>query len=287
MRIDLVLGSVLVLSALHPVAAQISEKEAIAQVKAATKAQVKAFKQNAAAALTTLDASLDTLDDLLTESTDAATVASQFTGMAIEYMASINEAYVGAKSLVADAASLSLDALADGGDLQGLYPEDFSYGSGGALDKARAQLQHVGIKSRDAAQKRLAKSAALAEKVAHVAITCRLDFPQRANPQAVNQGDSPVVSQACTLDVVVGVSDLDVADDGILLFAGATAETGTDVTVGYTGPAFASEIATTDPDPGTGRFLGVFTSLPEGGYAVFANQTASFPHPGVGEIGVR
>lgn len=280
----LVAALTLLAGAAAPASAQLSEKEAIQQVKDASKAQPKAFKQNAAAALTTLDANLQTVEGLLTEGSDAATVGSQVASMAIVYMTSLNDAAASAKAFVEASATLALESLADGGDLQGLFPDDFSYGGGGVLDKHRAALTKAGSKSRDAATKRIAKAAAKAEKVANIAIQSELRFPTRNVPAAVNQGDSVGLAQTATIDIIVAASDLDSGNDGLLAFGGSTGTDGTGVDVTY----FTVGINESDEtSPVDGRWAIVFQGLHEGGYVVSAKQATDGTFHSVGEIGVR
>ena len=287
MRTPLALALIAVLlSVASPASAQLTEKEAVKQVKDSSKSQVKAFKQNAAAALGTLDANLKTVEDLITESSDAAVLMSQIANMGQEYMESLNEAFAGAKSLVDSAAALALDALADGGDLQGLFPEELHYGSGGVLDKNLAALVKAGMKSRDAAVKRIAKANAKAEKEANIAITFELRFPTRTEVFAIAQGGLLSLAQTTTIDVIFGASDLDAAADGVLFFAGETDDDG-DVTVDYFNATGGFDSATSAPSPGTLRFAGFFTGLEEGGYVVDAKQGTDSTFHSVGEIGIR
>jgi len=268
-----------------PATAQLTEKEAVKQVENVSKAQIKSFKQNCAAALGTLDANLATFEAQFDENSTAADLGQLVGGMAFEYMTALNDAWSDAKDLVEFATTVALDDLGNGEDLDGLYPLDLYYGGGGVLDKNRAALVKAGMKSRDAAVKRLKKTAAKAEKVAHITLTFVLVFPTRPNAVAIDQDGNGEVAHTATLDVVVTASDLDAQNDGVLV-AGGQAGFESDVTVGYLtqGITESTDVA---PQPGTLRFGALFEGLPEGGYVVFERQGDDGAQDTVVEIGLR
>ena len=149
LRSSSLLAGLVALLFAHPAVAQVTEKEVIAEVKAAGKAQLKAFKQNIAAALSTLDANLKGAEALLAEDADAITVGAHCGNTAIVFITTLNEDFAQAKAFV---------------DVE-------------------------------------------------------LRFPSR--PEAISINDETLVSAArgVTLDVIVSASDMDVPDDGVLIFA--------------------------------------------------------------------
>jgi hypothetical protein len=268
-----------------PAVAQVTEKEAVKQVEATSKVQLKAFKQNAAAALATLDASLKGLEATLPEDAEAAEVCAIVGSAASEFLATLNDAADDAKAVVDFAAKDAMNAIADGADLEGLYPEALYYGGGGVLDKHRAAVTKAGAKSRDAAVKRLAKTATKLEKVASIALGFELRFPTRPNAIAITQGGLGGLAHTATLDLIVSASDLDLQDDGALFLAGQ-AGFESDVELNFSTTGVDDSIDAT-PSPGTLRIQALFQSLPENGYVVGCRQGDDGAQGDTGEIGVR
>lgn len=271
----------------NPLSAQLTDKQAVAEVKTASKSQLKAFKQNGAAALGTMDATLKTIEGLLTSSSDVTTVASQVANAAIIFMTTMNDDYFNALDTPPQTAALALQSLANGSDLNGIYPKDLYFGTGGVLDAHRKSMAAAAGKVRDAAIKRLAKTAALAEKVAGIALIVELELPSVVDANELNQNDLLGFSERSRFDVILSASKLGTANDGVLVIAGATDNTNLDVNVEFDGPdgSFGSDVVT--PDAGNGRFTGFFSGLAEGGYGVAAKQGSALAFDAVGEIGLR
>jgi hypothetical protein len=269
----------------HPAVAQTTEKEVVAQVKSAAKVQLKAFKQNMAAALSFMDANLTGIENLMNEDSDALTVGSQCASVSIVFMTALNEDFEAAKGFIEGTASLALTDLADGGELDGQFPKDCYLGVGGLLDTSRAQLVKAGLKARDAAIKRLRKTAGKAEKIANIGICFDLMFPTRVGASCINDGAGLGVAQGVTLDFVLSASDMDVLGDGLLAFGGATEASDVDVSVGY----FVG-IDNSDDDeitPTDDRFTAVFQNVAEGGAIVHAKQGTGGTFHDMAAIGVR
>jgi hypothetical protein len=268
-------------------AAQISDKQAVAEVKTTSKAQIKAFKQNGAAALGTLDAALKSAEAQLGPASDLSTVTTQVGTAAITFVSTMNTDYANAIDLTASAAMQALVALANGGNLTGLYPKDLYFGTGGVLDAHRKSMAAAALKLRDAARKRLAKTQALAEKQAGLGLIVEVDLPTVADAHTVNQDDNFGFGERSRFDVVVSASKLDTAHDGVLIIAGSTDNTDDGVSVGFDGPNGSTNSVDATADVSTGRFLALFTGEPEGGYGVWAKQGTNEAFDAVGEIGIR
>jgi hypothetical protein len=267
-------------------AGESAEKEAVAQVKAAAKLHLKAFKDSGKAALTTLDANLKSAEALLSETSEPEETAELMAARAIVFMNALTEAYESAAGLVDSAASVALLALEDGGDLQGLYPEALYYGNDGLLDDFRADLLQAGEKVMKSARKRIAKFAKLAEKEAGIALTFHIFFPHSREGRMVNPGELTGFGQEPRLDVVVAGSALDTADDGHLVISGVTDSDSDPVALGFSGPEGSSDSDSSGVDADN-RFLVVFgPALPEGGYAVWADQGTGTLDDSAG-IGIR
>jgi hypothetical protein len=267
--------------------AQITEKQAVAQVKTTSKAQIKAFKQNGAAALATLDAALKSAESQLAPASDVGTVTTEVGNAAIAFVSTMNADYVNAIDLTDSASMQALVSLANGGSLNGLYPKDLYFGTGGVLDAHRKSMEAAALKLRDSARKRLAKTQSLAEKKAGISLIVEVELPTVLDARTVNQTDDFGFGERSRFDVLVSASKLDTAHDGVLIIAGSTDNTDDGVSVGFDGPNGLSDDVGATPDPGTGRFLGFFTSVPEGGYGVWAKQGTNEAFDAVGEIGVR
>jgi hypothetical protein len=287
LSIRVLAASLSLLTLAQAAAAQITDKQAVAQVKLTSKAQVKAFKQNGAAALGTLDAALKSAEAQLGPGSDVGTVTSQVGTAAITFVSTMNTDYANAIDLTDSAAMQALVSLANGGNLNGLYPKDLYFGTGGVLDAHRKSMATAALKLRDAARKRLAKTQTLAEKQAGIGLIVEVDLPTVVDARTVNQDDEFGFGERSRFDVVVSASKLDTANDGVLIIAGATDNTDDGVSVGFDGPSSVTDSAGVTPDPSTGRFLAFFTSQPEGGYAVWAKQGTNEAFDAVGEIGIR
>jgi hypothetical protein len=266
------LGSLLLVPLLAISAAgQTSEKETVAAVKAAAKVQLKAFKTLGKAALTSLDSSLDVFEVGLSDASAVNTTVTAVGTAAVTFLNNLRAAFLSAAGQVDTATSEALTALENGGDLEGLYPEELYFGTGGTLDDFRADLLKAATKLADSARKRLAKTVKLAEKEAGLGITFQLFFPPRRDASGVNTDGSFFADYEPRLDFVLAGSRLDTATDGMLLISGVT-DIPSDVTLGYFSPE--STIEGADFEVGIeGRFLGSFGfSLPEGNYVAWALQ---------------
>jgi hypothetical protein len=259
------------LVAVLPAVARASDKQALKEVKQSSKAQLSILKKGGKAALAALDANLDSFEDGLTATTTATSVANALALPSIVFVDAVDEARETALAITQDAAANALDDLADGGDLQGMYPAKFYDGTkGGVVDKHRAKVDKIVAKLQKKAVKRLGKTVKLAAKRSGVGASFLLRLGTDEAVAAVNQGTAVGVALGPRLDIVVTTSKLDVANDGVLVASGTTDATGDDVDVGYL-YSIASSGATVDSPTG-GRFSGTFTSLHEGNYAVYAKQ---------------
>jgi hypothetical protein len=267
-------------------AGQTTEKETVAVVKAAAKLQLKAFKTLGKAALTSLDSSLEVLELGLSDASPVNTTVPAVAASAAVFLDSLHDAFVLAEEQVDDATAQALTALQNGGDLQGLYPVDLYYGTGGTLDDFRADLLKAATKLAEGARKRLAKTVKLAEKQAGLGLTFQVFFPPTREGSLVNPGGQVSLPLEPRLDLVVAGSRLETASDGMLVIGGVTTITGFDVSLGYFGPEGSSDFADFAVSV-DGRFLGSFgASLPEGGYAAFAAQGTG-THDDAAGIGIR
>jgi len=276
------------LFAAPPAAAQISEKQAVAQAKSALKGQLGVLKGSGKAALATLNATLKLLEQTLSPATDATTFTSQVAVATITCVTGINEAYEQASGLFDASTVLALQAVADGGDLEGLYPLDFYAGAGGLRDTGHAQLLKVVAGLQAQALKRLAKTIKLAEKESALGLTVRLRLPVDPAESASNPTGGLSAGLAGRIDLLLAGSSLELQDDGLIVVAGFAGSTFDPVECWALGGVSISDSVAADPS--TGRFLLVLdnssSGLPEGNYVVVTEQGDS-PFISTMAIGVR
>jgi len=265
--------------------AQLTEKQAISQAKAAGKVQVSLFKQIGKTALAGLDANLDNLEAALDESSAVGTVALNAGVSAIEFVVDMNDAYRDAVLQMAAAESTALVEFADGEDLHGVYPEAFYTGTGGLMDAHRKSLLKAATKLRDSANKRLAQFAKKAEDLAGIAVIGRVELPTAKVASALNQPGYNEVGEGLRLDCVLAASALDTAIDGIMVVGGASGDTASDATVTWFREQAETEAALVSVSD-DGRWSALFSALKEGNYVVGAEQGALVATD-LTEIGLR
>jgi hypothetical protein len=271
----ILVASAALLALVHAAAAQISDKQAVAQVKTATKAQLKTFKQAGSAALATLGSKLGDFEKTLTDSTTPATVATNMDTIVKPFLESMHEAYIAAVFNVDSSASQALESLAGGGNLQGLYPKDLYYGTGGVLDDYRASLRAAVAKVHDAAQKRLAKTSKLAEKVSNLALEVTLRLPVLDGDESVDQNNVTPLGTSARIDYIASVSSLDAANDAVFHMAGLTSNIAVNVDLGlFSGDGILDTGLI--PTDGEGHFEASFNGVHEGGYVAFVKQGGQF-----------
>jgi hypothetical protein len=203
---------------------------------------------------------------------------------ALEFLDTLNDAWDTALLGLALDTAGALTQLADGGQLEGVYPESLYAGAGGVLDAHREAQGKAAAKLRDAAIKRLAECAAKAEKQAGLALTVRLELPALAVARSANQGELVTLQQGVSIDVMTGVSALDTPDDGQLVVAGRCNSLD-EVTVTWFRTNTEEGSTAAQPSP-SGRFSASFSVLTEGAYVTSVTRTIS-AFESVGEIGVR
>jgi len=266
-------ASLAVLFLAHAATAQLTDKQAVAQVKAATKSELKTFKQAGADALKTLNTDLGEFDGMLTDSITTGVVIGNLQNRVLPFVVAVNTAFADAVKNVDGATSDALVALANGGSLAGVYPDDLYYGTGGALDDFRAALNKAAAKLHDSAAKRLAKTVTLAEKISNIAIVAELRLPSLEQAEAVDQASVTFMGETARLDLVLTVSSLGTANDGLFFFAGSTADLSDTVDVGYFNQDGIASVGAFLPDS-DGRFAGSLASGHEGGDIAFVKQKA-------------
>jgi hypothetical protein len=264
--------------------AQLSEKQAVAQVKAECKQQLAEFKALGKAAAASLDADLKLVEAGLDENTTVSSFGNAVLSASADWSETVFEAWSTALQQGALSTSTALGQLANGGQLEGVYPESLYSGAGGVLDLQRKALAKSLVKLRDGAAKRLAKCATLAEKDAGLLLTTRLELPALRLMKGANQGELQSMDDGLGLDLVLAVSAADTADDGFLGVTGVCSSLDV-VTVHWFRGFSADDSADVEPVV-SGRFTATFSGLKEGAYTVSATRLIAV-FEAAGEIGVR
>ncbi|HEX5010402.1 MAG TPA: hypothetical protein VFY71_08365 [Planctomycetota bacterium] len=239
-----------------PAGAQLTGKQATAQLRAASKQTLKDAK---AAFKDAHDAALEQI-----EAYEAALKADGFAqDDAVALLGELN-AFVGAlqvaeRAACSDFALAMLDLLVQVDDfsvMQGEYPEDFQQGTGGVADELHAALAKEAEKASASVFKRLDKTAKLLEKEQDVLMTVvRRPLPPGLLDVAVNQGaviawaDAPQL----TIDLALTFSSSSVLGDGLAFLAGTGSEALTSVSASLQGLTHVVL-----PDAATDRWSTVF-----------------------------
>ncbi len=272
--------------------AQLTEKQAVKQLKGDLKAGLKERKQTVGAAVQVFDGNLDATDSLLDSGASIATFAGNvaaFMGLLQEDVrVAIELAYIRA----AQGTGLALGALDPAIDLTLGYPEEFVPGSGDLLDDYEADLRKAIEKSYLKLNKRLAKSAKSAEK-SGVGFTWRLVPPVDAfGYEAVPGSATMSPSTPVRIDAVVAASVLAEDDDGTLVVQGIANAGAADVTLDIHSGTAGDHVEMAPVTQGTDRWSVTIDDyagsggLPEVGYTLVADQEGGGSFTGV-PFGVR
>jgi len=250
-------AAIVVLSLLAaPADAQLTGKQATAQLRAASKQTLKDARSSFKDAK---DAALDQI-----EAYEEALAANGFVqDDAIELFGNL-DAFLGAlqgslRGACSDFTESALDLLLQVDDfsvVQGDYPEDFQLGTGGVLDDLHAALAKEAEKASVAVFKRLDKTAGLLEKQQDVLMTVvRRPLAAGLLDFAVNHGGASSYADApqLTIDLALTFSSSSVLGDGLAFLAGTGSESLTSVAVSL--PDLTNIVV---PDPATDRWNTVF-----------------------------
>jgi hypothetical protein len=285
-----VLSVALVAGLASTATAQITEAEARKQFKAALADAQAELKASLAETKAVFIDELEIFEELVKQGNyDLPAVEDLFTDVQ-ELMGNIGQAVRSVGNDISLAASDALGALANGADLDGLFPDDFYPGDGGAIDKLRAAVRKAQDKTIAAVLKRLKKTRKLTEQHAGVGLTVSLAAPADVRDLTWDEAGGFFFSNesALTCDTLIAVSELGVPTDGVLHLGGTANPNLDEVTVELLGP-LTNTFSGGVPTSGAERWGVVFddvTGVPEGVYAVSATQGTDGPLA-TGSIGVR
>lgn len=213
----------LVLAALAPApAAQLTEAQAVKQFKSALAQELPEIKADMNEAKLVCFDAIAAFEAVLKDGTyttgDATTLFDALQTLQ-GFVGAITRAAGNSISL---AAGDALEGLANGGDLAGIYPKGFDPGDGGLIDVFRANVHKLQDKLIAAVQKRLAKTRKLAEKQLGLGLTVSLARPGAVRDLTFSETGGFFISEESpiTVDLLLGVSELDALVDGVVYLGG-------------------------------------------------------------------
>jgi hypothetical protein len=267
--------------------AQVTPGEASHQLKSDLAEELKDLKASLAEAKATFFDELGAFEALVKAGDyDVSAVADLFDNLTT-MMGSIGAAVRSVGNGTSTAAGDALEALAGGGDLNGVFPDGFYPGDGGSVDVLRAKVRKEQDKVIAAVAKRMRKTLALVEKHANVGMTVSLAAPGSMRDLTWDENggfffsdESPI-----TCDALIGVSDLGQAADGVI-FVGGTANPNLGAvaleSIGPEGNTTSGGV----PALVVERWSTSISGLDEGVYAISATQGTGGPLA-TGSVGVR
>jgi hypothetical protein len=271
-------------------AGPMSQPQAIAKLKIASKDRMKAFKSGLEVSRTSLESALAEFDTKVAASAvDLAAVSDLFAGIQT-FQTSILLLFNTATNGIANDAALILFELGDGTSLQGNFPDDFYCGDGGAYDLFYRDIN----KNLDAlyakVRKRLAKTVDFVEKSTGDRFLIFIDAPRRTRAIAVLQGVVGLfLLEEPSLDFTLTTKTIGGESNGYLWIGGLSSQPGALVEV--TASDGAASKSASNTAEGNGRF-GVFLSgtpgheIFRGNYLVKATENGNTVGPQT-TIGLR
>lgn len=280
MRSVLVLLVVLAAGAV-PAAAQLTEKQALAQAKVAAKVALAGHKARVGPALDDLEAALDALVAGLQAGQFGTPLLQTFLDSAHAFQLEMTDATEDADLAIADGFTLALIDLGGGAGaaLDGKYPADFYSGSGGACDDLQVALRKAVAKTYAKLRKR-SDAAVKQARAVDVGLTIELFEPRPRGFNTPNEGSTAGAFQNPVIcHLLVGGSSLAADGDGIVLAAGTGSSANGDVSVllfaepQLGDPAFVVQTTSVTSIPDLGGEWSLLVDdegagLPEGNYIV-------------------
>ena len=257
----------LVLLLLAPVAsAQLTDKQATKELRAAAKDSLKAVKD---AIDTARDDAMDAIkayEDALKNNGFDEVATLELFGQLHDFMGSVMDGTRDEAFLLGEAASELLNQIDDPNVGLGIYPRDFQSGTDGLLDDTRAKMEQAAEKALDQVFKRLDKTGKLlAKKNTDLLLTVvRRPLTPGVLDVAANFAAAEAFADApqVTIDLAITLSSASVTGDGLAFLAGVGSEAAVNVHA-----TFAGETIIVAPDADTDRWsatFGLVESLDEG-----------------------
>jgi|GEM_PF-5722295 len=216
-----------------PLAAQLDEKAATAQFKVASKVQLKDFKEATTPLKQTLMDAIEAFEDELPGAVDPFATAETLAQALQTYHTEMRNLLLELSVTSAASWQQALSDFANGVPLNGIYPEGLVSGDGGPVDDLRAAVKKHLVKLAVAINKRLDKAEKAAEKEGFGLLAWSgtpSGLVDTTASEALSVGASPPLS----IDVLLSLSELDVAADGRLWIGGTSTSGKLPVTVTVT-----------------------------------------------------
>lgn len=271
MRRLLVLAFVLVVLPAARAGDNITAKEAISQIKAAAKDQLKLLKTAIKLEHATFLAAMEDIEanyEAQQISWQTAVTQTFEATNALQLALQAEQADAVYNLLVADGVA-ALAGLGLGGDA---WPLDLYFGRGGALDDVLADLRGAVAKELASADKRLKKTAKLLDEQDDVVLLHRLLVADKNDHYCVNDdGSFTWGAQAIGVHTLLSASARTAAGDGVICLGGLGYSG--DVDLSFGGPASFTDQVTIDGETDSWTFVSD-PDIAEGNYVISAGISA-------------
>lgn len=220
-------------------AAQLTAAQALAQFKAGLADALGSTKASMAAAKSGFFVELAAFEAEVKAGTyDTADAAALHDALQV-FMGGVGQATRAAGNAMGLAATDALANFSGGAALLGIYPKGLDPGDGGPIDTFRAAVRKAQDKTISAVIKRFGKTRKLAEKEAGIGLTIVLSAPGAVRDLSFDEISGFFISEESpiTVDLLLAVSDLGTASDGIVFLGGTANQNLGALDVLLTGPS--------------------------------------------------
>ena len=257
--------------------AQLTEQQANKAVKAACKEKRKQHSQMVQGHTGQVLDAIDAFSESAPDDPHAA-VADLFAALEL-YQQNLYYDFTFVHAAMLIGVKDTLDEFAQGTPLAGVYPEEFYFGTRGALDQAREAMQSTQAKSLTKVRKKLDKAAAKLAKSSNARLTAHLEPVTQQGTVSFIQGS---LTGSSKLPLVVHTAlALGFSGDphGGVIMVGGFGDAAEEIVVRATGEPPPDHTATAEfPVKGAPFWHVTFddsaTDLPDGNYLVDAEQGA-------------
>jgi hypothetical protein len=198
---------------LSPARGGITPQEATAQLKASASAAVKTLKSQLQVAKKAFLADLQLYETSVDLGASVATETDTFFTECTNLQAAVNNAANQAMEAIGDGAVGALMNLSNGAPLDGVFPKDFYYGTGGAFDKARRDVRSAVEKLYKPLANRLHKTVKVLEKNG-ATLTVELRPPLYLDEYFFAENKFSFFGNRFGLDTIVAVNRNELDEDG-------------------------------------------------------------------------
>jgi hypothetical protein len=240
-----------------PTPLDISPAQAASALKSAASAALKQLKADLQVAKQTFLSDVAAYEAGVQEGLDIATQTGELFTKCAVFQLAVQDAANDSLLTIVGVAKNKLSELANGAMLDGTYPKDFYFGSGGTLDKARRDVKTHLDKLYKSLAGRLHKTAGVLQKFG-VTLTLELGPPRYIDDYSISEGSIAAPLDRFGFDIVLAVNHSAVAEDGRVWIGGAAYSDIPEISVNIFGLDFETATAT----PSAGRWS---VALTDGG----------------------